>query len=67
MFERLNNQNVVVLLAIGMIAASVIVLGGSYFIIQAFVIDGSEPHYQSVDWKPAPQRNNQMRPTLISE
>ena len=64
MFERLNNQNVVVLLAAGMIAASVVVLGSSYFLIQAYVLDGSKPQYQSVEWKSAPQRNN---PTLISE
>jgi hypothetical protein len=66
MFKILNHQNVVVLLAIGMIVASTVVLGGWYLMIQAFVID-SQPRYQSVDWQPAPQRNNQNRPTLISE
>jgi hypothetical protein len=66
MFKILNNQNVVVLLAVGMIVASAVVLGGWYFMIQAFVID-TQPRYQSVDWQPTPQRSNRMRPTLISE
>jgi hypothetical protein len=67
MFERVNNQNVVVLLAIGMIVASAVVLGGWCFMVQAFVIDSHEPLYQSADWKTAPQRNNPMRPPLVWE
>jgi hypothetical protein len=67
MFKRLNNQNVVVLLAAGMIVASAVVLGGLYFTIEAFVIDAHEPLYQSADWKTAPQRNNATRRALVSE
>jgi hypothetical protein len=67
MFKRLNNQNVVVLLTIGMIAASAVVLGSSYFLIRTFVIDAHEPRYQPADWKTGPQRNSPMRPPLVSE
>jgi hypothetical protein len=67
MFGGLNNQVVVVLLAFGIIVASLLVLRGTYFVLEAFVLDASEPLHQPIVWKRAPQRTNPMKPVLVSE
>jgi hypothetical protein len=51
MIEKLHNQGIVILLAIGIFVASALVIGGSYYVAGALGIDPPELEIHAIDLK----------------